>query len=107
MELEAYVADHNLGVRTGEWEPLLRHFASDAELAFEGVPVGPFLGREAIGAAYRSQPPDDEVVILDAREDRETIVAGYGWSREPGVRAGEMRLTHDGETVTKLVVTFD
>jgi hypothetical protein len=87
---------------------MIEHFAADAELHFEGVPVGPFSGPEAIAIAYREQPPDDELDVLDVadREDG-TIVAGYAWRRSPDVRAGEMRLTPAGGKIQTLVVTFE
>ncbi len=50
-------------MRDGEWEPLGELFADDAVLEFEGAGLGPFAGREAIVAAYRARPPDDEVRI--------------------------------------------
>jgi hypothetical protein len=101
------VARFNDGVRTGDFGPMLERFADGAELAFEGVPVGPFRGRDTIGAAYREQPPDDEVRVLDA-EEREggLVVARYAWAKEPDTAAGELRLTRDGERITRLVVTF-
>jgi len=86
---------------------MLENFADGATMAFEGVPVGPFVGREAIAQAYRDQPPDDELDILDSRRDGGTIVAGYAWRREPEKRAGELRLTVADRTITRLVVTFD
>jgi steroid delta-isomerase len=105
--LSAHVAAFNAGIRTGDFAAMLEGFAEDAELVFEGVPVGPFRGRESIAAAYREQPPDDEVEILDVEERGEAVVAGYAWRREPGKRAGEMRLTSSGDMITRLVVTFD
>jgi steroid Delta-isomerase len=105
--LHDHVARFNEGVRTGDFGAMLQRFADDAELVFEGVPVGPFRGRDAIAAAYREQPPDDEVHVLaaDAREDG-LVFARYAWAREPAIVAGEMQLTRDGETITRLVVTF-
>ena len=50
--LYEYVARHNLGVRHGDWEALGECFADDAVLEFEGIPIGPFAGRDAIVAAY-------------------------------------------------------
>jgi steroid Delta-isomerase len=105
--LHDHVARFNEGVRTGDWESMLELFADDAELAFEGVPVGPFAGREAIAAAYRAQPPDDELRVLDASEQDGRIVAPYAWMRAPDARAGEMRLDHEDGRITRLVVTFD
>jgi steroid Delta-isomerase len=105
--LHDHVARFNEAVRTGDFGPMIERFTDDAELAFEGVPVGPFRGREAIAAAYREQPPDDEVRVLaaDEREDG-LVVARYAWKREPDVAAGEMQIERDGETIRRLVVTF-
>jgi steroid delta-isomerase len=105
--LDEHVESFNAGVRRRDFGPMLERFTEDAELVFEGVPVGPFAGREAILAAYRDQPPDDEIAVLDARTDGEEIVAGYAWGRQPGVRAGELRLSRRGDRIARLVVTFD
>jgi hypothetical protein len=105
--LGEHVERFNAGVRSGDFGPMLEQFTDDAELAFEGIPVGPFSGLEAIAAAYRERPPDDELEVLDVAETDGRIVAGYAWLREPGVRAGEMRLTCSGDRIAKLVITFD
>ena len=55
---------------------MLEQFAEDAELAFEGVPVGPFRGKPAIAQAYVDQPPDDEIVILRTNESGDDLVSG-------------------------------
>ena len=60
---DEYVEAHNAAVRSGDWDAFSRWFADDAEVRFEGVPVGPFRGREEIRAAYESRPPDDEVEV--------------------------------------------
>ena len=99
MLLRDHVERFNHGIRTGDWRPMLAHFADDAELVFEGVPVGPFRGRKTIEAAYRERPPDDEIELLPD--------GGYAWSREPGRRAGELRLETVGGAITRLVVTFE
>jgi steroid Delta-isomerase len=104
--LDEHVRRFNAGVRSGDFAPMLENFSHDATMAFEGVPVGPFAGRDAIAQAYRDRPPDDELDVLDSRRDGGTFVAGYAWRREPDVRAGELRLTVDGDRITKLVVTF-
>jgi hypothetical protein len=105
--LTRHVERFNAGVRSGDFGPMLDQFADDAELRFEGVPAGPFSGLEEIARAYREQPPDDEVDVLDLRRDGDTFVAGYAWRREPERRAGELRLTVDGALIIRLVVTFD
>ena len=101
-----HVERFNAGVRSGDFGPMVEEgFGDSAELAFEGVPVGPFVGRDAIDAAYREQPPDDEVEILGSEERDGVIVARYAWLRD-GRQAGEMRLTPRDGQIGKLVVTF-
>jgi hypothetical protein len=105
--LREHVDRFNAGVRSGDFGPMVQGFAEDAELVFEGVPAGPFEGREAIAAAYREQPPDDEVVLLDVREDDGGRVrAGYAWASASATEAGEMRLEHAQGRIRRLVVTF-
>jgi hypothetical protein len=96
--LEREVAAFNEGVRTGDWAPLVALFAEDAVLEFDGIPVGPFHGRDAIAEAYRTMPPDDEIVLLDGGPR-------YAWSQEPKRPAGELHLDErDGRIVRLLVV---
>lgn len=105
--LTAHVQRFNQAVETGDFEPMLAGFAPDAEMAFEGVPVGPFVGREAIAAAYNSRPPDDTVQLLGApREEGGQLVSDYAWSAD-GVRAGRMLLTARDGLIERLVVTFE
>jgi hypothetical protein len=104
--LEDHVERFNAGVRSGDFTRMLENLAPDATMAFEGVPVGPFVGRDAIAQAYRERPPDDVLDVLDSRRDGNTIVAGYAWRREPDVRAGELRLTVEGERIARLTVSF-
>jgi steroid Delta-isomerase len=104
--IDAYIADHNVAVRTGDWGRFADWFTDDAEVRFEGVPVGPFRGRDAIRRAYEERPPDDEVEIRAVREEGGTTVADYGWAAEDGMRAGELRLAWEGDRVRELVITF-
>jgi steroid Delta-isomerase len=86
---------------------MLEQFTEDAELAFEGVPVGPFRGKPAIERAYADQPPDDEIVILRTRESAEDlIVADYAWRAEPAARAGTLILRLRDAEISRLLVTF-
>ena len=106
--LRDHVVRFNDGVRTDDFARMLEQFADDARMEFRGVRVGPFEGREAIAAAYRDQPPDDEIELLEAEErDEELAVARYAWAAEPGVAAGELRLRRRGDRISELVVTFD
>lgn len=105
--LDEHVQRFNEGVRSGDFAPMVAAFSEDAELHFEGVPVGPFLGRDAIDAAYREQPPDDEVEILGSEERDGVVIARYAWLRDAGRQSGEMLLTSRDGQIQKLVVTFD
>ena len=105
--IDEYIETHNAAVGSGDWEAFSRWFADDAEVRFEGVPVGPFRGRDEIRAAYESRPPDDEVEVRNVSSDGDRTVADYGWGAEPGVRAGELRVTWDGDLIRELVITFE
>ena len=104
--LNQHVDRFNRAVRTGEWDEMTGYFADDGELRFEGIPVGPFEGRDAITQAYREQPPDDEVLLLDSEQVGDEAIAGYAWAADPERRAGEMRLTERDGRIARLVVTF-
>jgi steroid Delta-isomerase len=86
-------------VRSGDFGPMVAAFSEDAELVFEGIPVGPFSGREAIAAAYREQPPDDEIVLLDGD-------GTYAWAKEPAVPAGRLSLTERDGQIVRLIVEY-
>jgi steroid delta-isomerase len=105
--LHDHVDRFNAGVRSGDWDSMLAGFEDEAEMEFRGIPFGPFVGKEAIAAAYREQPPDDEMRVLEEREAGGRVEARYAWLAEPDVAAGEMFLTADGGAIRKLVVTFD
>jgi steroid delta-isomerase len=105
--LERHVERFNAGVRTGDWGPMLAQFDETAELEFRGIPVGPFAGKDAIAAAYREQPPDDELRVLEERDRADGVDARYAWLAQPEVAAGEMLITADVGRIQKLVVTFD
>ena len=86
---------------------MLAAFAPDAEMVFEGVPAGPFLGLEEIAAAYAAQPPTDEVLLLGPTRDEGGVMVGdYAWAAE-GVRAGRILLSARDGLITRLVVTFE
>jgi steroid delta-isomerase len=98
--LEREVAAFNVGVRTGDWAALAALFAEDAVLEFDGIPVGPFHGRDAIAEAYRSMPPDDEIVLLDGGPR-------YAWSKEPERAAGELQLDERDSRIVRLRVLYE
>jgi steroid Delta-isomerase len=105
--LRRYIARLNDGVRGGDFTATLAELTEDAELVFEGIPVGPFRGREAIGAAYRLQAPDDELEMLTVDDDGHGGASGwYAWSRRPGVVAGEVRVTSRGGRIARVLVRY-
>jgi steroid Delta-isomerase len=105
--LREHVDRFNAGVRSGDFGPMLENFGDAAEMEFRGIPVGPFVGKEAIAAAYRAQPPDDELRVLEERDADGSVDARYAWLAEPDVPAGELLLTVESGLIRKLVVTFD
>ena len=54
--LRRYIARLNHGVRSGDFTSMLAELTADAELVFEGIPVGPFRGRAAIGRRTACSP---------------------------------------------------
>ena len=105
--LSRYIGGLNRGVRSGDFASMLAELTDDAELVFEGIPVGPSRGREAIGAAYRLQPPDDELELLGVDEDGHGGASGsYAWSERPGVVAGEVHVTARGGRIARVLVRY-
>ena len=105
--LRDYVERLNQGVRGGDYGPMAELLAADAELAFEGIPVGPFHGRAAILAAYRTSPPDDTFELLELRDQELSVVeAVYAWSRRPDVAGGWLRATGRGGLIATLLVRY-
>ena len=72
---EAHCSLFNESVRTGAWKPFVATFTDDARMAFTNVPVGPYVGRDAIAAAYAENPPDDTMTI----ESWSSVYAGANW----------------------------
>lgn len=105
--LDRHVELFNAGVRTGDFGPMLEQFTEDAELRFEGVPAGPFAGKQEIADAYASNPPDDEIDIVSAEETEREVVARYAWRADEGRPAGRMIITPRGDRIVRLVVTFE
>jgi hypothetical protein len=103
----AHVDRFNEAVRSHEYSSMLAGFAAEAEMVFQGIPVGPFLGRAAIAAAYASQPPRDEVRLLGRlRVQGDVVESAYAWASDPQP-TGRMILTVRKGLIVRLVVTFD
>jgi|SRR5215831_13343445 len=107
--LDEHVKLFNFGVRTRDFGPMISQFSKDAEMYFEGIPVGPFKGRPAISEAYSSRPPDDEIIILSVKwaPGKNEINGEYAWSRNAKVRAGELRIETKRDQIMKLTVRYE
>jgi RimJ/RimL family protein N-acetyltransferase len=100
--LYEYVARFGQAVRTGDWEPVGECFAPEARLELEAAAVD---GRDAIVAAYRARPPDDEVRVLSAEETADGVDVGYAWAAAPDVPAGRMHLGTRDSLIERLVIS--
>ncbi len=96
--LRAHVDAFNRGARSGDFSEMTEGFTDDAEMTFQGVPVGPFVGRDAIARAYRDQPPTTSSRSSTGRSRA---------NADPGVPAGRMTITPNAGRIGRLVVTFD
>jgi hypothetical protein len=104
--LREYVSRLNAGIDGGGWQAMAELLADDAELAFEGIPVGPFRGRDAVRAAYESAPPDDTFELLEVGGRPGGARAVYAWSRRPEVPGGALEADVDGGRITRLLVHY-
>jgi hypothetical protein len=104
--MESHVARFNDGVRSGDWEPMLASFADEAELHFENVSAGPFVGLDEIRRGYLGRPPDDQIQLLGIQDDEQDgrVTAAFAWTRGG---TGRLVLEHDRGAITRLVVIFD
>jgi steroid Delta-isomerase len=100
----AHVAAFNESVRSGEWAGFAGRFATDATMRFAGVPVGPFIGRDANAAAYASEPPSDTLTVTSAVRSGDVAELGFAWDSTGAT--GTMTVRWSGGKVAELTVTF-
>ncbi len=106
--LNAHVDRFNSAVVSGDFDEMVGHFTEDATMTFEGVPVGPFRGRDEIADAYRARPPDDQLVLLEILEKGpDSIEVSYAWAIAPDHRAGTMSFERRGDLISNLTVRFE
>lgn len=106
MSPEQHIEVFNAAVISGDWTAFVSRFTDDAVVEFVGPPVGPFVGRAAIAAAYTASPPDDTIAPngMPAYEGDELVVP-YRWVTTGAT--GTMRFTERDDLITRLVITFD
>lgn len=110
-ELTQLLVEHelafNASVASGEFGPLVALFAPDGGASLQGVPVGPFVGRAAIAAAYDERPPDDTLVVRARRLDPDgAICETFSWSSDGDAASGEMLVRVADGRIAELVVRF-
>jgi steroid delta-isomerase len=98
-----YVDRFNRAVGSQDWVTFADGLTVDAELVFTDLPVGPFRGRGAITAAYRTEPPDDTVVVESVDTDGVVDTVRAHWQRGEGL---VLRLTWRSDQVERVEVTF-
>jgi hypothetical protein len=103
-----HIAAFNEAVATGTFEDFLTRFSAEAVMRFENVPGAgtlEFDGLATIAAAYREQPPDDQIDAAgQARNEHGTIVIPFTWRLDGG--PGVMHIEREGERITRMTVIF-
>jgi steroid Delta-isomerase len=99
-----HVAAFNDSVRSGEWNDFARRFTHDATMRFAGVPVGPFVGREAIAAGYAAQPPSDTLTVTRGVSSGDVDELWFAWDSSGAT--GTMLVRWSADLIAELTVTF-
>ena len=102
--VEEHVRAFNEAVRGGDWAAFGARFTADAVMRFDGVPAGPFAGRDQIICGYAEQPPSDTMSCLSDARDGDRDVVRFAWDAGGG---GTMELTWRDGAVAALTVRFD
>ena len=102
--LRRYILFHNLGVETGEFEPLLQLFADDAVFEFENPKIGEFKGIVMIRGIFRRQPPSMTIAIGEINETHNNAKADYMLEEELQIRQGYISLDVKNDRIQKLLI---
>jgi len=107
--LRRYVRLHNVGYRTGDFQPLLDLFHEAGEMLFVGIPFRPLRGRTAIATAFKKAPPDGELRLGKATTPApDRAEAPFGWSHNSGTVVGKLIVwAHEGRIRRLRVVARD
>lgn len=99
-----HVERFNEAVRTGDWASFASRFTRDATMLFTNLPIGPFVGRDAIMRAYAQQPPDDTMTVVSVEEaGADAVRIAFTWNSGG---AGAMTLRWRDGLVCDLEITF-
>jgi steroid delta-isomerase len=103
-EAVAHVERFNTAVVTGDWSALVASLHPDVVMTFVGPPVGPFIGRAAVAAAYAENPPDDTMSIVQVGTAGDAELVAFRWSRGG---TGTMEIQRAAGQITSLLIRFD
>ena len=106
-----HAALFNQGVRTGDFTAWLSTFAADAALTFEGLPIPPAHGRDAIAAVYSGHPPSSPMRVVaagasGASGEGETATGEFVWVAAP-TTGGRFTLHVRDGLLTRLEVVLN
>ena len=80
MDVDDHIRVFNAAVLSQDWSAFVARFTDDAVVEFVGVPAGPYVGRDAIAAAYQQSPPDDTIESAGAPSiEAGELVVPYRW----------------------------
>ena len=94
----------NEAVRSLDWTAFLATFTPDAVMRFDGVPAGPYAGRDQIARAYAERPPSDTMSCVSDTRDGDHDVVRFAWDAGGG---GTLSVCWRNGAVADLTVTFD
>jgi steroid Delta-isomerase len=94
----------NAAVRNHDWTAFLATFAPDAVMRFEGIPAGPYAGRDQIAQAYAERPPSDTMTRRSVARAGDHDTIGFTWDAGGG---GTMELSWREGLIAALIITFD
>ena len=103
-EARAHIERFNAAVRSGDWDEFVATLDPAAVMTFDGVPVGPFVGRETIAEAYATNPPTDTMAIHKIETEGGAEIVRFGWSRGG---AGTLTIRRGPGGITELAVSFE
>jgi ketosteroid isomerase-like protein len=100
----AHVDRFNTAVVTGDWSALIASLHPDAVMTFIGPPAGPFIGRDAIAAAYAANPPDDTLRVREIYTAGDAETVAFEWSRGG---TGVLEIQRAAGGIVRLLIRFD
>lgn len=109
-ELRALFLHHirafNHGVMTGNFSPMLKMFHCDATFELDDPVLITHRGLDAIGRAYRGDPPKGTMTVTEPNVRGHVVTADYIWDAEPERIAGQFILQFDGDRIVRNLVTY-